>query len=168
MDFPDYLHQLYDYHYWANHRLLEAAAQLTDEQLHRDQGHSWGSVYGIVLHMLNAEWIWLRRWQGESPPTVHPREDLPTLAALRAYWATHETDMRAFVAAQTSASLAREVVYTNTQGKIYRLVLWQMMAHVPNHGSHHRGELAAIFALMDAPHPEDEWSYYFLEKSGQR
>jgi hypothetical protein len=48
------------------------------------------------------------------------------------------------------------------------LFLWQMMAHVPNHNTHHRSELAAMFATMDVPHPEDETVQYFLIKSGQR
>ena len=45
---------------------------------------------------------------------------------------------------------------------------WQMMAHVPNHNTHQRGELAAMFAFLDAPHPEDEAVQYFLDLSGQK
>jgi uncharacterized damage-inducible protein DinB len=168
MDLPEYLQQLYDYHYWANHRLLAAAEALTEEQLYRPQDHSWGSIHGVFLHMLNAERIWLRRWQGQSPQGFFSAEDFPTLASLRAYWDELETEMRAFVAAQTPQSLEKEITYTSTVGQTYSLILWQMMAHVPNHATHHRGELAAMFALMDVPHPEEELNHYALAKSGQR
>ena len=168
MDLPHYLEQLYDYHYWANGRILAAAEGLDEEQLHRQQGHSWGSVHGVLLHMMNAEWIWLRRWQGESPMAFPDVGDFPTLAALRERWAELEAEMRTFVAEQTAESLQREVSYTSTLGENYSLILWQMMAVVPNHATHHRGELAAMFAGMNVPHLEAEWAHYFLEMSGQR
>jgi uncharacterized damage-inducible protein DinB len=60
MNLPAYLQQLYNYNYWANGRLLDAAEALTEDQLYRQQGHSWGSIHGVLLHMMNAEWIWLR------------------------------------------------------------------------------------------------------------
>ncbi|MGH2521990.1 MAG: DinB family protein [Anaerolineales bacterium] len=37
------------------------------------------------------------------------------------------------------------------------------MLHVANHGTHHRGELAAMLALLNAPHPEDDLLDYFIE-----
>jgi uncharacterized damage-inducible protein DinB len=76
--------------------------------------------------------------------------------------------MRAFVAAQTVQSLEEVITYTNTRGETLHLRLWQMMAHLPNHGTHHRGELAGMLTSMKIPHPEDDFVYYFLEKSGQR
>jgi uncharacterized damage-inducible protein DinB len=60
------------------------------------------------------------------------------------------------------------VTYTNPKGETFTLPLWQMMAHVPNHNTHHRGELAAMFTLMNVAHPEEEVVQYFLVKSGQR
>lgn len=168
MTLPEYLQQFYDYHYWANHRILNAAERLTEEQLHRQQGHSWGSILGVLLHMMNAEWIWLQRWKGKSPKAFFGLQDFPTLIALRKHWEQLELEMRAFIAAQTRQSLEKQVTYTSTLGKSYCLSLWQIMLHVPNHGTHHRGELAAMFTLMDAPHPEEEVVHYALEKSGQR
>ena len=76
--------------------------------------------------------------------------------------------MRAFVKAQTPDTLLAEIGYTNTRGENFHLPLWQMMLHVPNHNTHHRGELAAIYALMGVEHAEEDWLHYFLQKSGQR
>jgi uncharacterized damage-inducible protein DinB len=168
MDLCEYLIKLYDYNYWANHRSLSAAASLTDEQLNRQHGHSWGSVFDTLLHIMNAEWIWLKRWKEISPSIFPTRDDYPTLSAMEKRWAELEAEMRTFVSLQTEESLLRQLEYTNTRGKVFRLPLWQMMAHVPNHGTHHRGELAAMLALMDVPHDEDDWLHYFLERSGQR
>jgi uncharacterized damage-inducible protein DinB len=43
-----------------------------------------------------------------------------------------------------------------------------MMVQPPNHNTHHRGELAGMFALMNIPHPEEEFIQYFLTVSGQK
>jgi uncharacterized damage-inducible protein DinB len=167
MKLPDYFIVLYDYDRWANARMLDAAAMLIPKQLFHEHGHSWGSVHGLLTHMMSAEWIWLRRWQGESPKAMLAPQDFPTLEAVRTYWSEVEAELQAFVAAQTEESLLRTVAYTNTKGRMYALPLWQLMAHLANHGTHHRGELAAMFALLDAPHPEEDWYLYFLSKSGQ-
>jgi len=168
MELPEYFLQLYDYHYWANHRILASVEGLTDEQLHLSHGQSWGSVHGTLLHIMNAEWIWLQRWQGESPKAFYRSENFPNLAPLREFWTNLETALLAFVAAQTTQSLEREITYTSTLGKTYQLILWQMMAQIPNHGTQHRNEIAAMLTAMTIQNPENDIVYYILEKTGQR
>ena len=75
--------------------------------------------------------------------------------------------MLAFVAAQTQSSLQGVLTYTTTAGQARSLILWQAMAHVPNHGTHHRAELAAMLASMNVPHPENDLNRYFLERTVQ-
>ena len=167
MELKTHLEHMYGYMYWANQRYLTVAALLSDEQLHRKHGHSWESVHGVLLHMLSSETVWLRRWRGESPKNHLPPQDFPTLAAVKEHWATVQQEMRAFLDLQTEESLQAEISYSNFEGLVYRLPLWQMVAHVVNHETHHRGELAAMFALMKVPHPEEEVVQYFLALSGQ-
>jgi uncharacterized damage-inducible protein DinB len=111
--------------------------------------------------------MWPQRWRGETGTFLDPK-DFPTIASVREYWVDVEQNMRAFVAAQTEESLLREVTFTNPKGQTFTLPLWQMVVQPPNHNTHHRGELAAMFALMSVPHPEEEVVQYFLVKSGQR
>jgi uncharacterized damage-inducible protein DinB len=164
---PDYFIQLFDYNNWANARYLEVAQALTSEQLFRQHGHSWGSAHSLLVHMMGAEWIWLSRWQGVSPKALLDPHDYPTLEAVLPAWGEIDAKLRAFAAAQTEASLVQPLTYTNTHGRTFTLLLWQLMAHLGNHGTHHRGELAAMFAMMEVPHPEEDWYLYFLAKSGQ-
>jgi uncharacterized damage-inducible protein DinB len=163
-----YLNQLYDYNYWANHRLIATAETLSNEQLFRQHGHSWGSVQGVLVHMMSAEWVWLRRCQGESPRAMLNWDDYPTVGVLAERWAQIESEMLGFINTQSPESLSRAIAYTNTRGITFTLELWKMLVHVANHSTHHRGELASMFAMMDVPHPEDDWLFYFLERSGQQ
>ena len=168
MHLKEYLQHLYDYSYWANHRYLNAAQGLTDEQLHHKQGHSWDSVHGVLLHMMSSETVWLKRWRGDSPAGHLSPADFPTFESIQANWAGLEKQVRDYLAAQSEASLEADISYVNFEGKTYHFPLWQLMAHVPNHNTHHRGELAAMFAMMNALHPEDEVVQYFLDVSGQK
>ena len=167
MQLKDYLQQLYEYNYWANKRYLAVAESLTDEQLFRKQGHSWDSVQAVLVHMMSSERMWPQRWRGEKGTFLDP-QDFPTAASIRDYWVDVEKNMRLFIAEQTEKSLLREVTYTNPKGETFTLPLWEMAVQPPNHNTHHRGELAAMLASMNIPHPEEEIVQYFLVKSGQR
>src|SRR5687767_4995982 len=61
------IRQLFDYTEWANDLAMDAAANLSDDVLRRDVGISHQSIFGTLLHMAGAEWIWLERWHGRSP-----------------------------------------------------------------------------------------------------
>jgi uncharacterized damage-inducible protein DinB len=167
MQFKDYLEHLYEYNYWANKRYLAVAEILTEEQLFRKQGHSWDNVHSVLVHMMSSERMWPQRWRGEKAEFLDPK-DFPTAASIREYWVEVEKNMRGFIVEQTEQSLLRDVTYTNPKGETFTLQLWQMVTQPPNHNTHHRGELAAMFALMNVPHPEEEVVQYFLDKSGQK
>lgn len=168
MKFSEYLPQLFDYHYWATHRTLAAAEALTKEQFFQPQRNSYSSVHGLLVHMMGAEWIWLQRCQGSSPTAIPNTSQFPTLAALKERWTPLEAEMRAYIAGQTEENLEGEVHYTTTSGRPFHMARWQMMVHLANHGTHHRGELAEMFARMEVRHDEDDWNQFFLEQSGQR
>ena len=167
MELKTYLKHLYDYNYWANKRYLTVAETLSEEQLFRKQGHSWDSVHAVFVHMMSSERMWGQRWHGEKGTFLDPK-DFPTGASIREYWVDVEKNMRGFLAEQTEGSLLRDVTYTNPKGETFTLPLWQMVVQPPNHNTHHRGEMAAMFALMNTPHPEEEVIQYYLVKSGQR
>jgi uncharacterized damage-inducible protein DinB len=168
MNLKDHLLTLYDYTYWANRRYFTVARDLTDEQLHRLQGHSWGDVHAVFVHMMSSEWVWLQRWRGISPKGHLNKDDYPTLASVEKRWSELEAELRAFIQSQTDQGLQTVITYTNFKGETFNVPLWQMLTHVANHETHHRGELAAMYALMDVAHPEEELIQYFLDLSGQK
>src|SRR5258708_29925177 len=90
MDLVDVQH-LFDYTEWANGLALNAAAGLTEENLHRDFNISHSSILGTLVHMAGAEWIWLERWHGHSPPkkeawSLWTDETGPGLETLKERW----------------------------------------------------------------------------------
>src|SRR5215510_1661371 len=90
MNLSDVKH-LFDYTEWANALAMDAAAKLPDEDMRRDVGISHKSIFGTLLHMAGAEWIWLERWNGRSPAkaeawSLWTTESCPDLAMLQERW----------------------------------------------------------------------------------
>lgn len=144
----DYIQTLYHYNQWANARILDTAAKLTPEQFlaHAEYPHRY--LRGVLTHALFAEWIWRKRWMGESPITRFKPDDFPTFESLRSRWAQEETELMKFVERLTEEQLNAPFYYTSTEGVKYENILWESMAHVVNHGMQHRSEAAAILTEL--------------------
>ena len=82
----NWLSTLYQYHDWANARILHQAALATPEQYTAPAPVPHGSLHGTLVHALAAEVAWRRRWQGDSPASLLNESELPTFAALRDRW----------------------------------------------------------------------------------
>ncbi|HXF63947.1 MAG TPA: DinB family protein [Caldilineaceae bacterium] len=134
---------LYDYNYWANKRLLRAAEALAPDQLTQSLPMSWDSILGTFAHIMGSEWIWRMRCQeGVSPAAILDPGQFTTLELLRRRWDEEERAMRAYLNGLDDAALQRAVDFKNTQGRSFRRILWQILIHVLNHGTQHRGEIA--------------------------
>ncbi|MDO8349246.1 MAG: DinB family protein [Planctomycetota bacterium] len=147
---PNEIGLLLEYHYWARDRALAAAAVLTTEQFTRDLGSSFGSVRDTLAHVYGADSIWCARWNGESPTSLPRADQFPDLAALRKAWAELEGRMRRFVGTLDAAGLDKTCTYTALNGKTATFPFWQMLQHLVNHGSYHRGQVATLLRQLGA------------------
>jgi uncharacterized damage-inducible protein DinB len=164
------LQTMIDYHYWARDRLVEALEALTPEQYNRDLGSSFKSIRETVTHIYAAEWAWYRRWQGQSPTALLPADRFPDLTALRAAWTELQADMLAFVNALDDARVERTIDYTLLSGHQGASPIWQMVQHVVNHASYHRGQLTTMLRQIGASpaKPMDMIAYYRVKESPAR
>jgi uncharacterized damage-inducible protein DinB len=156
------LRTLVEYHYWARDRLLEAVSRLTPEQFTRDLGSSFKSVRDTVAHLYSAEWAWYSRWQGESPTSMLPFEKFPDVPTIRAAWTELEANVRAFVERQGEAGITRVFEYKTLNGQPGSSPFWQMLQHVVNHASYHRGQVTTMLRQLGAEPPKsmDLIAYY--------
>ena len=144
------LQTLVDYHYWARDRLLDAIEPLTAEQWRRDLGGSFKSIHETVAHIYAAEWAWHQRWQGNSPTALFPAEKLPDVASVRRAWSELEVRVRAFLAGLGEAGITRVFEYRLLNGSEGSSPFWQMLQHVVNHASYHRGQVTTMLRQLGA------------------
>jgi uncharacterized damage-inducible protein DinB len=148
------LRTLVDFHYWARDRLLEAVDTLTPEQFTRDMGNSFRSIRDTLAHTYGAEWVWHSRWQGVSPKAFQPLETFPDVGAIRSAWAESEEKVRAFLEGLGEAGIERRFDYTLFSGAAGSTPFWQMLQHVVNHASYHRGQVTTMLRQIGAAPPK--------------
>ena len=139
-----------EFHYWARDRVLDAAAQLTPEQYTRDLGGSFRSIRDTLVHLLSAESNWLQRWRGTSPTSMLDPVEYPDVATLRTAWTTQEAQVRAFLASTDDRSVARAIDYKTLDGRPFTSAFWEMLHHVVNHGTYHRGQVQTMLRQLGA------------------
>jgi uncharacterized damage-inducible protein DinB len=167
MTFDD-LNQLIDYNYWARDRLLEAVEALTPEQFTRDMGNSFGSVRDTVAHICDAEHIWLSRWRGDQPTGFQKPDRIPDVAAARSEWRELEQGIRAVLEMLGPEGADRTIEYKDMRGAARSDLFWQMVQHVVNHGSYHRGQVTTMLRQLGATPPKymDLIVYYREKRQG--
>ncbi len=139
---------LYRYNRWANKRILDTVARITNEQFLASDSYPHGGLRGTLTHTLFAEWIWRNRWQGESPMERIKPEEFSTLDSLRARWLEEEKALDAFVQSLTDEKLNSPCQHKPPRGEPWENILWQVMLHLVNHGTQHRGEAAAMLTEL--------------------
>ncbi|HLY63116.1 MAG TPA: DinB family protein [Terriglobia bacterium] len=141
---------LYNYNRWANARVLEAVSKLSPEQFSRDLENSFRSVRDTLVHILSAEWIWLERWNGTSPRSMLSAAEFTDVDAIRKRWDKVENDRRELIRSLSEEKLAALLSYVNTRGQTFAYPLWQMLVHVANHSTYHRGQITTLLRQVGA------------------
>jgi len=161
MNFQE-LRTLVDYHYWARDRMLEAIGRLTPEQLSHTIENSFPSVHATLLHLYWAEGIWYARWMSAPLPPPPTAADFPELESLLHAWEESEAKIRGFIEQLGEEGVVRVIEYRAPDGKIYAHPFWQMMQHLVNHGSYHRGQVTMMLRQLGVTpaKPQDLSAFY--------
>ena len=164
MNLTDIRH-LFDYTEWANDLAMEAADKLPEEDLRRDVGISHKSIFGTLLHMAGAEWIWLERWNGNSPAkaeawSMWTPESCADLAALNDRW-SEVIDRRAqYISELDETRLAAELPFKLLSGDPSSMPLVDQMQHVANHATLHRGQVVGMIRQLGVEPPSTDLLFY--------
>ena len=164
MDLTD-INQLFDYTEWANGLVMDAAAKLPDESLHRDVCCSHQSIFGTLLHMAGAEWIWLERWNGRSPArdeawSQWTTKSCPDLDTLKDRWMEVAAHRWRFVSELDEAKLGNELNFTLLSGDSSSMRLVDQMQHVANHATMHRGQVVGMIRQLGIDPPSTDLIFF--------
>lgn len=149
-----------EYSAWASGRLLDAAAELSAEEILRDFQTADKSVLGTLVHTFAADRIWLRRVRREEMggfpgPAEHD------LSSLREAWPKVYDGWRTWMRELTPAALEQPLEYHDMKGRVHKSLPWEIVLHVVNHATHHRGQASGFLrALGKTPPPLDLIAFY--------
>jgi uncharacterized damage-inducible protein DinB len=157
--------QLFTYTEWANDLAMDAAAKLPDESLRRDVGISHRSIFGTLVHMAGAEWIWLERWHGRSPTKAEAwsywsTESCADLATLKQHWTALVNQRTQYVSELDESRLAADLPFKLLSGDPSSLPLINQMQHVVNHATLHRGQIVGMIRQLGIDPPATDLLFY--------
>lgn len=161
------LRLLFEFNSWANARILHAVETLAPEQYARNLGSSHGGIHGTIVHTMGAEDIWLKRWNGDSPSRFYGASDFSGFDAVRERWAVVDAALLAFARSLGADAEAQRVIsYNDLKRNAYAQPLWQLMQHVANHSTYHRGQVVTMLRQLGAAPPAtDLIAFYRLHPS---
>lgn len=144
------------YNAWANIRIYEAAAKLSDEDYRADYGAFFKSVHGTLNHLLVTDRIWMQRFTGAGgAPDRLDAILFERLDALQAARIAEDERIIGFVESLDEAALSRSFHYRaiSTPAE-FEQELASALAHWFNHQTHHRGQIHDLLTRLTGVAPE--------------
>src|ERR1700734_803738 len=117
----DAFRMLARYNRIANERLYEPCGKLDIAEYRRERSGSFGSIHGLLNHILLGDRIWMSRFIGEGKTTPPLNSILfATLPQLREARIDQDAKIESLFANLGDDFLTRSFRYTNSQGRDYQ------------------------------------------------
>ncbi len=152
---PEDLRLHISYSGWASRKLLDAALALSAEDQRREFGVSHKSLIGTLEHIFFADRIWFAR-------TVDPSV-LEGDQSLAVAWPRLQKRWEEWASALTPEDLLRVVDYTDMRGNLHSTPVWQILLHVVNHATLHRGQVMSLLRQLEVAPPSTDLIFYYRE-----
>ena len=143
------LRQLARYHYWANQVLTERLLQLDATQQEQEIASSFPSLHKTILHMWDSESIWWQRLKGADniltpSKTFNPgfKESVIGLLQQDQLWLE-------WANSSGKEDFKMPLAYANLRGEHFEQPIFQVVLHVFNHGTYHRGQLVTMLRQLN-------------------
>jgi uncharacterized damage-inducible protein DinB len=150
----DAFRMLARYNRIANERLYETCAQLDPVEYRRERRGSFGSIYGLLNHMLLGDRIWMSRFSGGGQTTPPLNSILfDGFAELRAARVAQDAEIVGFFETAGVELLGGQIPYINNQGKAYLETVPVAVLHFFNHQTHHRGQVHVMVSQTEVKAP---------------
>jgi uncharacterized damage-inducible protein DinB len=137
-----------DYSLWANRRLAETLAPVSEALFGQVIVSSFPSLKKTVLHIWDAEQIWLNRLKGVSLAAFPSESFRGDKEAVIGGMLKTSAELSEFVAGQPKEFLRSTIRYTNLKGEPFENVAEDLLYHVVNHGSYHRGQATTMLRQL--------------------
>ncbi len=127
-----FLHQLFDYNFYCNKKLIEQCASMkkVPEESIR-----------LFSHILNAHHVWNQRIL--SNPIQYKVWDLHEVSK----WEDihYDNQRTSFEMITNTDDFSKRISYENSEGRTFANDLQDILYHIVNHSTHHRGQILTDF-----------------------
>ncbi len=152
---------LSQYNTKANEEMMGVLGKVPAEQLTKDVGSFYGSILGLLNHILVSDVFGIKRFFKQYPELEKTRDKLPTfrmegwkdivwpsLAVLKPIRTAVDEAIQQACELLTEKQYAEILHYKNWDGKEMQKPSWLVSLHMFNHQTHNRGQIALILDQM--------------------
>ena len=132
------------YEYWANQRLLDLIWNMDAEQREHEIISSFPSIHKTCLHIWDASSIWWQRLHLVSDIVVPSLSFHPSITDINNGLLAQNEQWINWVKNTTDAELEKELPYRNMKGDAFIQPVKEIILHLSNHGTYHRGQLVTM------------------------
>ena len=145
----------------VNREMYEVLSVLTDRARKQEAGSWFGSIHGILNHLIICDFNWLKRYRAlspESPVLTDPRLDPPSLswdhdlhdkfADLREDRTIVDERIRAWFAEFPASRYEEAFEYHDSVGNLRHATAGTAFEFLFLHHTHHRGQISQILDSM--------------------
>ncbi len=154
------------YQAWATGLILDAAKQLPSAEYEKDRSSSYGGIKGTLEHTFRADNVWFSRVAGEPFGNIADVPVPESFAELHKEWLTLLERFQNWFKQLAPNQYSIEIRYVNSQGAPFSTPLWQVVLHVVNHSSYHRGQVVTMMRQAGLKPPTTDLIVFYrsLEK----
>ncbi len=132
------------YNLWANKRICDFLLQVEEEKLNREIVSSFSGIKKTCAHVLGAETVWVMRLHGTSPSSSPAKYEEMPMSEIAKLWLDKSQEIINYVESKTEHELAEMLSYKNIAGQAFTNSIRDIMQHVANHGTYHRGQIISM------------------------
>lgn len=138
---------LIQYHNRSNKKIFEMAAKLTEEELMRADEFDKGSAFDALRHLVDVDWSWRQFCEGHDigKSYLWDLQPMTNIGEVRATWEKDSRELLVYVEGLKDEDLRKEIVINAERDE--RAPIWKILAHVVNHGTQHRSEVARYLTV---------------------
>lgn len=136
------------YNSWANGLILATIGSLSSEQQQAEVRSSFPGLFKTVLHMLDAESIWWQRIRLQEKIEIPSKTFSGEMNELSQRLLKQDKLWENWVASLNEHGLQHEFIYYNSKKERFKQPVYQMLLHLFNHGTYHRGQLVTILRQL--------------------
>jgi uncharacterized damage-inducible protein DinB len=160
--------KMYDYHVWANQKVFQHLKQLP-EKIYKEQIKSvFSSISDVMVHLYATDVTWLETMKESSyQDTVNEvnRRKLEAAEAsmeeLEALYQLLSEEYYRFFGEQQDVE--RIIVTEHPRFGRMEFVLADLIHHVVNHGTYHRGNISAMLHQQDERGIPTDYVYFLFK-----
>ena len=135
------LKQYATYNVWASQRILDLILSLPEEKQLQEVPSSFSSLLKTILNMLDAENIWWQRMKLQEFVTAPSANFKGTTRDVAAALLHQNRLWQTWIQNATLAALDHVFHYQNSKREQFKQPIYEMLLHIFNHGTYHRGQL---------------------------